>query len=131
MTTEQKRILHHQLEKINTNGTEFVSEFYKRLFEQNPYLRQMFKTTLAEQYTKFMGMLSIIIQGLETPAIVVPLIAQMGESHKGYGVMPHHYTIVEDIFLSVIRDTFPDEYNGECEQAWKQAFQRIARIMQE
>lgn len=130
MTTEQKKILHHQLEKITTNGTEFVGEFYKRLFDRNPYLRQMFKTTLAEQYTKFMGMLSIIIQGMETPTIIVPLIAQMGESHKGYGVLPHHYIIVEDIFLSVIRDTFPDEYNVECEQAWKQAFQSIARIMQ-
>ncbi|HRE56749.1 MAG TPA: globin domain-containing protein [Candidatus Kapabacteria bacterium] len=131
MTTEQKRILYRQLQSINNHGTEFVSEFYRRLFEQYPHLRVMFKSTLSEQYTKFMSMLSIIIKGMGNPSIIVPLIAEMGESHKSYGVLPHHYTIIEDIFLSVLRDTFPDDYNDEIEQAWKQAFQFMSRIMQE
>lgn len=33
MTTEQIFFLHHQLKKNRANGTEFVSEFYKLLFD--------------------------------------------------------------------------------------------------
>ncbi len=68
----------------------------------------MFKNALSEQCTKFMGMLSIIIQGPETPPITVHLLALMGKSHKDYVVLPHHYIIVEDVFLSVLRGTFPE-----------------------
>lgn len=131
MTPEQKKILHRQFQRINKNGVEFAREFYDRLFTQYPQVRPMFTHKLSEQYTKFIGMLSIIIQGIDAPATLVPLIAEMGESHKGYGVLSHHYRIVEEIFLSVLKDTLPDDYSDESEQAWKQAFRFMTEIMEE
>lgn len=131
MTQEQRKILHQQFQSINRNGVEFAREFYDRLFAQYPQVRPMFKHSLSEQYTKFIGMLSIIIQGIDAPAALVPLIAEMGESHKGYGVLSHHYRIVEEIFLSVLNDTLPDDYSEESEQAWKQAFRFMSEIMEE
>lgn len=130
ITERQRAILTEQFRLINADGITFAQSFYTRLFEEYPELKSMFRSKMSEQYAKFIGMLSILIQGIGSPVAIMPLIIEMGESHKRYGVLPHHWDVVLNILLTVIDEKLPEYANEESHEAWRSAFALMAEIME-
>lgn len=130
ITEEQKNLLNEQFRLINTDGIAFASLFYSRLFERNPELQTMFRSKMSEQYAKFIGMLSLIIQGMNNPIEIMPIVLEMGESHKRYGVLPYHWYIVQEIFIGVADEKLPEHCNEETRQAWRAAFGFMSEILE-
>lgn len=130
ITESQKKILDEQFRLINSEGIVFATLFYARLFERNPELQIMFRSKMSEQYAKFIGMLSLIIQGMNNPIEIMPIVLEMGESHKHYGVLPHHWYIVQEVFISVADEKLPEHCDDETRSAWRTAFGFMSEIME-
>ncbi len=129
ITEEQKKLLNEQFSLINTDGIAFTALFYSRLFERNPELHTMFRSKMSEQYAKFIGMLPLIIQGMNNPIEIMPIVLEMGESHKRYGVVAHYWHIVQEIFIGVADEKLPEHCNEETRQACA-AFGFMSEIME-
>lgn len=103
--------------------------FYGRLFFKYPMLRPMFKGPMANQYQKFIDMLSIIVARIDRPDTIAQEISAMARSHAGYGVQPHHYEDVKDALLWTLQQGLGPDWNVDVQQAWINCYDTLTHAM--
>ncbi|WP_018619542.1 globin domain-containing protein [Spirosoma luteum] len=103
--------------------------FYGRLFFKYPMLRPMFKGPMANQYQKFIDMLSIIVARIDRPDTIAQEIGAMARSHAGYGVQPHHYEDVKDALLWTLERGLGADWNADVQQAWIACYDALTHAM--
>lgn len=103
--------------------------FYGRLFFKYPFLRPLFKGPMDIQYQKFIDMLSLIVARIDRPDILMPEIAALAQSHKGYGVQPSHYEDVKDALLWTLEVGLGNDWNDAVKQAWEACYDGLAHLM--
>jgi methyl-accepting chemotaxis protein len=112
-------------------GEELVQRFYGLLFARNPQLRGMFPADLTQQKQKLLASIVLVVRNIRTPENLMQPLREMGARHSGYGVRPEHYGIVRDTLLEVMRDMAGPAWNDNIAQAWTEALNTIATVMQE
>jgi hemoglobin-like flavoprotein len=110
-------------------GTGPVEHFYERLFQDLPEAREMFRTESRTQARKFLQSLKVIVSALHAPQRHVTVLQRLGQRHDAYGVMPHHYPVVESTLMTVLADALGREFTPEARSAWERAFALITMIM--
>jgi hemoglobin-like flavoprotein len=103
--------------------------FYDRLFSLAPSVKPLFKSDMREQKKKLMQTLGTAVDGLRTPARLVPVLQQLGARHAGYMVQDHHYALVGEALLWTLHEALGDELTPELESAWRQVYGFVAGIM--
>ena len=73
--------------------------FYQRLFELDEDLRPMFHPDMDQQRRLLMKMIAIAVERLDDLDSLVPVVQNLGQRHRGYGVEPSHYDSVGDALL--------------------------------
>jgi hemoglobin-like flavoprotein len=54
----------------------------------------------------------------------------LGERHAGYGVQPHHYTLVKEVLLWACEQALGDAFTPDVRAAWSCAYGELAHAMQ-
>ena len=103
--------------------------FYDRLFEQNPALRSLFKSSMVEQRKKLMQTLSVAVDGLSNTSKLIPVLQDLGVRHAGYMVENGHYDDVGAALLWTLKEGLGDDFNDELKHAWSDVYATIADIM--
>ena len=103
--------------------------FYDRLFALDPALRTLFKSDMREQRKKLMQTLSVAVDGVRTPAKLMPVLQNLGLRHAGYMVQDRHYDLVGQALMWTLREGLGDELTPELERAWLQVYEFVAGIM--
>src|SRR4051812_11211806 len=75
-------------------GDTVAEVFYRRLFELDPSLQELFRGNMKEQGRKLMQMLAVAVQGLSNTEAMLPAVQALGRRHATYGVLPAHYELV-------------------------------------
>ncbi|HWN67143.1 MAG TPA: globin family protein [Haliangium sp.] len=103
--------------------------FYERLFALDPSVKTLFKSDMREQRKKLMQTLGVAVDGLRTPAKLLPVLQNLGSRHAGYMVQDRHYDLVGQALLWTLREGLGDDFTPELESAWKRVYGFVAGVM--
>jgi len=107
-----------------------VQRFYTRLFAAHPFLRPLFPLRMDDQHTKLAGVLRLALANLREPDALGPTLAELGQRHRGYGVVAGHYRIVVDNLLAALADQLGPHHDANTHAAWSRALEFLVAAMQ-
>ena len=73
--------------------------FYERLFAEQPAVRSMFPENMQAQYRKLYAAVSLAVEVLDQPDVLLPVLKELGRQHAKYGVKREYYELVTEAFL--------------------------------
>ena len=103
-------------------GEAVATQFYIRLFELAPDLRQMFPADMTEQNRKRSATLAVAVSSLRDWNDLAPILAALARRHVAYGVRSWHYAIVTQALLDTLR-------GGGVEAATVEAWNRAMSVI--
>jgi nitric oxide dioxygenase len=143
MTPAQLRVLQRSFAKIEPIADQFGSIFYERLFTVAPEIKPLFRTDLKAQQSKFMKVISEVVQ-LHLRAIVsLPVTATAsgravlpgafwsGKLHAAYGVRMEDYAIMKSALVWALAKTLGPDCTDEVKEAWSLAYDIVVNAMEE
>lgn len=108
-----------------------MAYFYGRLFAADPDLRRLFPLAMDRHRERFFRVLTRIVWSLDSPAHLVPLLAQLGRDHRRFGVGPEHYPEFTSALLATVREFTGPGWEPALARAWEAALAAIAKTMTE
>ena len=103
--------------------------FYRRLFEIDPTLKEMFKGDMGDQRRKLMQMLTAAVKGLPRLDRLVPIVEDLGRRHASYGVLDSHYDTVGAALLWTLEKGLGSDFTPEVKDAWTTVYVVLASTM--
>jgi hemoglobin-like flavoprotein len=131
LTLAQKTLVQKSFSTIQPIADDAAALFYRRLFELDPSLRQMFRGDMAEQRKKLMQMLTAAVKGLDRLDQLVPVVQDLGRRHAAYGVVDAHYATVGAALLWTLHKGLGSAFTPEVEDAWVTVYGLLATTMRE
>lgn len=130
MTPAQIRLVRQTWEQVQAASDQAAALFYRRLFELDPALRQLFKSDLESQGRKLMQLLGTAVRALEHPELMTPALKDLGQRHVRFGVRPDDYATAAVALLWMFEQQLGGEYTTEVRQAWTEVYMMLATNMQ-
>jgi hemoglobin-like flavoprotein len=131
VTPDQIHLLRKSFSHVEPKAQIAVISFYRRLFELAPGLRPLFRTSIEEQSTKYVEMLSLAVNLTDRPAILKAEMRQLGARHVIYGVQDEHYDVVVRALVEMIADVLGSEFTPTIRAVWQEFFDMIADAMKQ
>ena len=123
-------LLEQSFEGIKPHADAFVNSFYENLFTAYPEAKPLFANThMAEQKTKLLGSLVLVVENLRTPEVLNDTLKGLGARHVKYGALPEHYPLVGNALLTTFEQYLGEQWTPEVKQAWIDAYSVISEIM--
>ena len=130
MTPDRRQLVTETWKSLAPNAAEVGAIFYRRLFEVDPSLRPLFKDAiLDEQIRKLTTMLDLIVNWLDLPERLVPVLKQLGARHHTYGVQDDHYGKFGTALIGTLEEGLGDRFTPEVRGAWTEAYLLISSLM--
>ena len=129
MTPYQVHLVQTSFKSLRPLAPEVGRRFYERLFEMRPDVKAMFSADPATHGARLMGAMGIVIDALEGPAEVTPLLVALGRRHQVHGVTQAHYALGGQVLLITLADALGDEFDPATERAWAVAYGWVAATM--
>ena len=130
MTPAQIDLIQTSFHAVSSKGSELVKSFYESLFADHPELREMFPHDMEEQQEKLLQTLAYAVNGLKHPEALLPIVRNLGVSHKGFRVESEHYTYVAAALLGALRTTLGPAFTRDVESAWVACYVLLSREME-
>ncbi len=110
---------------------EAATLFYTKLFELDPSLRKLFNTDMQEQGLKLMGMITVVVNGLNHLDSLMPAIKSLARRHVTYGVTDSDYSTVGVALLWTLGQGLGEAFTPEVQEAWTRAYSVLSHTMKE
>lgn len=130
MTPEQISLIKTSFETVSRDMRAAGAELYRRLFEIDPKLKDLFQGDIDAQGKALFGMMDLVVSSLEIQEQLVPIIYEMGRRHAGYGVNEEDYQAFGVALLDTLKALLGSEFTPEVREAWCAAYDFVAEIMQ-
>jgi hemoglobin-like flavoprotein len=131
LTLTQKTLVQESFARIAPIADDAAALFYRRLFEIDPSLRQMFRGDMTEQRKKLMQMLTAAVKGLDRLDQLVPVVQELGRRHAAYGVADAHYDTVGSALLWTLETGLGALFTPETREAWATVYGLLATTMRD
>lgn len=116
--------------RIESEQHSFAARFYARLFELDPNIQRLFKSTGMEMQGKMViQALGIGIQSLDKPEDFKTIFESLGRRHALYGVKPDFYPLICEALTDTCRASFGKSFDTESEQDLAGLLEKIAEAM--
>jgi len=130
MTPRQVELIRDSWTAVEPIADVAATLFYDRLFEQDPAIRRMFRSTdMAAQKKNLMQTLTVVVRSLDHLEQLVPAVQALGRRHGGYGVKPAHYDMVGAALLWTLGQGLGEAFTPEVSEAWAEAYSILATVM--
>lgn len=107
-----------------------IETFYRRLFEIDPPIRQVFRhTDMAQLRQRLIAALQTVMDAADQPAALLPVLRNLGAAHVGYGARPEHYQSVGAALLWTLESGLGAAWTEEVADAWQDLIGRVATAM--
>lgn len=124
------KLLEESFAILASEGELLVKRFYDQLFNQYPDVTPLFEHLDADsQYQKLTSALSLVVDNLRNPEVLVSALKDMGERHQGYGAVEAHYPAVIETLLGVMEEQAGDNWNAATHSAWDAALNLVTETM--
>ena len=131
LTATQKALVQESFATIAPIADDAAALFYRRLFEIDPSLRQMFRGDMADQRRKLMQMLTAAVKGLDRIEQLVPVVQDLGRRHATYNVEERHYDTVGAALLWTLEKGLGDAFTPETKEAWVTVYGILSTTMKD
>lgn len=130
MTSDQISLVQSSFQKVIPISETAADLFYRRLFELDPSLRALFKGDMKDQGYKLIQMIKAVVQGLDKPETIIPVVQNLGKRHAAYGVKARHYETVGAALLWTLEQGLGKDFTPETKTAWTETYKLLAGTMQ-
>jgi len=116
--------------RIDSEQHSFASRFYSRLFELDPNIERLFKSTGMEMQGKMViQALGIGIKSLNNPEDFKAIFGSLGRRHAVYGVKPDFYPLIGQALTETCRASFGNRFDTETEGELAGLLEKIVDAM--
>lgn len=132
MTTEQKELILATAPVLREHGVLLTTHFYKRMFEHNPELKNIFNMgnqQSGKQQTALANAVLAYAENIANPSVLMPVIDDIGHKHASLDIRPEHYIIVGNHLISSIQEVLGEAATPAIIDAWTTAYNQLAKIM--
>ena len=110
----------------------FAQSFYAILFAARPEIRQYFPAAMDLQRDRLMRAVGYVVERLDSPETVLPLLAQLGRDHRKYDITDDDYAAVGEALVTALAGLAgPELWTDETAHAWHSAVALIVTTMTE
>lgn len=116
---------------LKEKGEELTQLFYRRLFKENPEVKEFFNASNqanGAQQQALAGAICAFAQNIETPENLAEAVSRISNKHVSLTVQPEHYPIVGENLLAALNDLL-NPAPPEVLQAWGAAYGYLADLM--
>ena len=131
MTASHVALVQRSFDQVRPILEDAALLFYERLFELDPSLRSLFRSSREAPAQKLAQALTVVVKGLENPAQLRGAIEALGRRHAGYGVRDEHYTTVGEALIWTLERGLGRAFTPEVRAAWVDAYGWLAFVMKE
>ena len=131
MTATEVALIQRSFAQVRPILEDAALLFYERLFELDPSLRSLFRSSRDAQAQKLAQALTVVVKGLENPAQLRGAIEALGRRHAGYGVREDHYTTVGEALIWTLERALGRAFTPDVRAAWVDAYGWLAFVMKE
>jgi len=129
MTPNQITLVQTTWAKVVPIAPTAAALFYGKLFELDPALRPLFKSSIEAQGEKLMMMIGTAVGGLNDLGALVPAVEGLGRRHSGYGVEDKDYDTVGTALLWTLEQGLGSAFTPEVKQAWTETYVTLSGVM--
>jgi hemoglobin-like flavoprotein len=130
MTPARKKLVQATWAQVIPIADAAAAMFYARLFLIDPTTRPLFRETdMAQQRKKLMQLVGIAVTSLDRLDALVPMVADLGRRHAGYGVRDEHYDSVGAALLWTLEQGLGSAWNAETKAAWTEVYGLLSGVM--
>lgn len=123
------KLIQTSFAQVEPHADLVAALFYRHLFALDPALRPLFRGDMKSQGRKLMGMLRMVVHGLERLDTLVASVEALGERHAAYGVCDAHFNTVGAALLATLADGLGDDFTPDVQAAWTEAYTILAATM--
>lgn len=116
---------------LKQHGELITKVFYKRLFENNPELKDMFNMTNQKKGTQPKALANAIFQyacHIDKLELLGDAVGSITEKHSSLSITPEMYPIVGKNLLDAIQEVLGDAATPDIIDAWAEAYNDLAVI---
>ena len=114
---------------IAPHGDQLMDEFYSRLFEAAPTVRQLFPDDMRRTKAMLLGALVLVRKSLRDLDSLVPKLHALGARHVAYGAKPEFYPLVGSVLIDAMAAVAGEAWTPAIEEAWSAAYTVVAGAM--
>jgi len=115
--------------RVAPSAPAVAALFYERLLTLDPQLKPLFKGDMVAQGGKLMEMIGAAVGLLDRPAVLTPVLRNLGRRHQGYGVVDAHYDVVGQALLQTLEAGLGEAFTTSVRSAWTAVYGALARQM--
>ncbi len=129
MTPQQKDLVRQSFERMSSKKDLLSDLLYKKLFELEPKSQALFRGDMVEQRRKLIRMLQISIEHLDNPEDLQPMLFNLGQIHRSFGIEPHQFASFGSAMMFALKTVLGKDFTPDVENGWKAAYQYLASTM--
>jgi len=131
MSPDTAAVVEASFEALRLHHENLVAVFYRRLFEDHPSVRPLFREEMAPQQAALLGALTLAVGNIRNPSALLPVLHDLGRRHVAYGVVEAHYPIVHDVMLDAMAEVAGAGWTPTLHAAWSETLMLVATTMME
>jgi hemoglobin-like flavoprotein len=129
MQAQQIQLVRASFAAVRLTVSQPGALFYDNLFAVDPSLRNLFHGAIAQQGERLMTMIGSALDLLDRPAVLLPVLRQLGARHVGYGVKERHYAAVGAALIRTLEQGLGVAFTDDVRQAWTELYGVISSTM--
>jgi len=130
MTPDQISRVRSSWPDVAADADAMTLRFYEHLFAIDAGAARLFAhTDMGAQRVKLAQMLEALVNALDDPDRLVPVIAALGKRHTHYGVESRHFDSVGEALLLALGETLGVAFTPGTRQAWSETYWLVASVM--
>lgn len=127
--SDLQRLLKESWTLVEEQQEKLAGYFYARIFLKQPGIRDLFPVTMDVQRARLLGAIVSAAQTIDNPERFDEYLRSLGRDHRKFHVQPDQYAIVGGALIESLRTFAADQWTPEYDQAWRDAYDVIARKM--
>ena len=130
LSDHDKALIAASFEEIAKAPIAISLDFYHRLFERAPHLREIFPGDVETQASKLIKLIGMAVGSVDyLDSLVIPL-RELGEMHRRRGVTSESFDLVADVLMETFSFHLEEIWCREHETAWRRLYDIMAAGMQ-
>lgn len=132
LDTRTIEIIKSTLPLLENAGVEVTDYFYKRMFNHNPELKDIFnlsnQATGKQQFALFSAV-AMYAKHIDDLGALSELVERVAQKHVSFDIQPDQYQIVGHHLIETLRELAPDDFTDEVADAWVKAYGLLAKVL--
>jgi nitric oxide dioxygenase len=132
LPTKTIEIVKSTIPLLENAGVEATDYFYKRMFEHNPEMKDIFnlsnQATGRQQFALFSAVASYA-KNIDNLGTLGGLVERVAHKHTSLHVQPAQYEIIGHHLIETLREMAPDDFTDEVAAAWVEAYGVLAEVL--